>query len=201
MNKEDYVNGNFDTFLLGLLLLETLLLLTLTISTVLLIGAKEVIPPAEGRCVVANEHLVMIIVMFSTSPERHPVVKGPREIITRMSINSLEKTKDNPHKHSSQMKIPLGAELKNKRRDSMVDKRTTHGTEAQDHSLDRMSVFSSDTKGSSVFVMNLVHLFVEWWPMHEAMHVIMIKVLENEKDSNLNSHLLPIEIFMRMNPP
>lgn len=61
-----------------------------------------------------------------------------------------------------------------------------------------MSIFRSDTKGSSIFVMNLVHLFVEWWPMHEAMHVIVIKVLENEKDSNLNSHLLPIEIFIRM---
>lgn len=120
-NKEDDVNGDFDTFLLSLLLLETLLLLTLAISAVLLISAKEIIPPAEGRCVVANEHLVMIIVMFSTSPERHPVVKGPREIITRMSINSLEETKYNPDEHGSQMKIPLGTELKNERRNSVVD--------------------------------------------------------------------------------
>lgn len=41
-------------------------------------------------------------------------------------------------------------------------------------------------------MVNLVYFLVKRWPMHEAMHVIMVEILKNEKDGDLNSHVCSI---------
>lgn len=178
---------NNETFYLLRLCLETFafLFLTFAVCTVFGVSSVEQIPPSKGGGVVADESLVVVVVMLSTSPEGNPVVKRPREIVARVGINGLEKTENDPKQHGSQMEIPLGTELQNMVSDKVVDQWTANGAKAQDHCLDRMSVLGRNTKGRSVFVVNLVHLLVKRRPVHEPVHVIVVKVLKDEKDGQL----------------
>lgn len=69
------------------------------------LGIQEVIPPSERAGVVANESLVVSIMMISTCPERQEVVQAPRKFISRVGINSLEKSEQNPNVHCKDVEI------------------------------------------------------------------------------------------------
>jgi len=51
---------------------------------------EHVIPPPEARGVAISERSVVVIMMVSPRPEREPMSKGPREIVSGVSIDSLE---------------------------------------------------------------------------------------------------------------
>lgn len=69
------------------------------------LGVKNVIPPSEGAGVVADETLVVYVVVFGTGPEREEVVQAPWEFITRVGIDSLEKTHSNPNIDSENVQV------------------------------------------------------------------------------------------------
>lgn len=159
--------------------------MALAIGTVLDISAKEVVPPAERRGIVTNKSLVVVVMVLSASPERNPVVERPWEIVTRVSVNGLEETKHDPEQHGSQVKVPLGSELENIVSDQVIDQWATDSAKAQNHCLDGVSVFSSNTERCSVLVVDLVYFLVERGPVHESVHVIVVEILKDEKDGQL----------------
>lgn len=170
---------------------QTLLTLTLAVGTVLDVGAKEVIPPAEGGSIVADEGLVMVVMMLSTGPEWDPVMKRPREIVAGVRVDGLEETEDDPEQHGRQVKIPLWAHLENEAGSQMIKERASDSAEAEDHGLDGVGILSSDTKRGCVFVVDLVDLLVERRPVHETVHMVVVKVLKDKEDRQLHRHFLP----------
>lgn len=71
--------------------------------------------------------------MVSTSPEWQEMVQAPWELISRMRINSLEESEQDPDVHCKDVEFAGDCAPKNWRTDS---------TEAEDHDFDGRSVFS-----------------------------------------------------------
>lgn len=69
------------------------------------LGVHDVVPPAEAGGVVADEALVVGVVVVCPSPEREEMTQTPGEIITAVSVDSLEKSADNPQIHGNQVQI------------------------------------------------------------------------------------------------
>jgi len=170
--------------LLGLLSLE-LVGLALLVGEVLLVGTKDVVPPPEaGREVICEGHVVIIVVL-RTGPEGQPVVGGPGEIVTRMSLNSLEETQGHPSQGGNQMQI-VGEEA--------PDQGTANRSSAQNDDLNRVSILGSETKGSGPFVVQLVDVLVEGSVVETAVSPIVEEILEDKEQGNLEDHLGAIEV-------
>ena len=69
------------------------------------LGIHNIIPPSEAACIVADETLVVSIVMISTGPEGKEIVQAPWEIVTAVSINGLKETKDDPEIHGQDVEL------------------------------------------------------------------------------------------------
>src|ERR1700710_2653384 len=81
-------------------------------------SGHPVIPPPEATRVVSNKLLVVYVVMFSTGPEWQKVVQAPWELISRMSINGLEQTEDDPEIHGENVQIFCNGAIQNWRANS-----------------------------------------------------------------------------------
>jgi len=69
------------------------------------LSVHDIIPPSETAGIVANESLMVNVVMFGTSPERKEVVQAPRKFITTVGIDSLEKAADDPEIHCQDVEL------------------------------------------------------------------------------------------------
>lgn len=125
---------------------------------------------------------MMHIVMFSPRPERQEMVQGPRKLIAAVRINSLGQPAHNPEIHGQDVKVLREAGPENRNHDC---------TGTENHRFDRRRVFSGETKGCGVLVVDLVDILVERTPVHRAVHPIMPSILQHKKDSNLNRHRRP----------
>lgn len=97
-----------------------------------------------------------------------------------MSVDSLEETEDNPNVHGQDMKI-LG--------DAGVHNGCANGSKTKKEHLNRRGIFSSQTEGSRVLVVNLVDCLVERSPVERTVGPVMPSILDDEEDSNLIEHL------------
>ena len=93
--------------LLGLSGLCELLLSSSLGSLSTSLGIQNVVPPAERARVVADELLMVNVVVLSASPERKEVVERPGELVTRMCVDGLEQAEDNPDVHGQDVKVPV----------------------------------------------------------------------------------------------
>lgn len=168
--------------------------LTSTVSAILGISTKKVIPPTETGSIVANKSHVVVVMVISTSPEGDKVASRPREVVARVTINGLEETAGDPEEHGKHMKLPITRAMKVVSFNEMVDEGTTNGTKTENRSFQRMGVFSSNTKGSSIFVMNLVNGLVKRRPVHESVYTVMEGIFKDKEDGNLGPNVLPASI-------
>lgn len=63
------------------------------------LSVKDVVPPSEARGVVANELLVVEIVVVGTGPEGEELAQAPGEVIPAVGVDSLEEAEDDPGVH------------------------------------------------------------------------------------------------------
>ena len=144
------------------------------------LSVEHVIPPPEAASIVANELLVVQIVVFSTSPEGEEVMQAPGELVARVGINSLEQARDNPQIHGKDVQVTG---------DGAPEDRAGDGTQAKHHDLNRASVFGGESKGGAVGVVDLVNISVqEGGFMHEAMRPVVPGILQHEEDGDLVGH-------------
>jgi hypothetical protein len=115
------------------------------------LGAKDKVPPPEAARVVADELLVVNVVVLGTGPEGKEMVQRPGELVTAVRVDGLEETKHNPCVHCQDVKI-LG--------DGAPDDGAADGAETQDHDLNGRSVLSSKTEGGGILVVDLVDVLV-----------------------------------------
>lgn len=151
---------------LQILSLTLFLCLFLTVSAIFDISSKDVIPPAKRRSIVTYKCHVVVIMMISACPKWNEVTKRPRKIVSGVAIDGLTQATDDPEEHSEEMELPRSISMNKEFLEGMVDQWSANGTEAKNRCFKRMSVLSSNTKWSSIFVMDLVNTFVEWWPVH-----------------------------------
>jgi len=107
------------------------------------LGSKAVIPPSERGGVVANKLLVVNIVMLSSSPEWDEVVERPWEFVSRVGIDSLEETEDNPNVHGDDV------EVSGKSDPHDWDSNTS---ETKSHDLNGRGELSGNSEGGGVLV-------------------------------------------------
>lgn len=107
------------------------------------LGIKEEIPPPEAGGIVANEALVVHVVMVSAGPEGQEVVQAPGEVVATVGIDGLEEAQDNPEVHGDEVKLAG---------QSNPNDRDADGADAEEHGLDRARVLSGHAKGSAVGV-------------------------------------------------
>jgi hypothetical protein len=141
------------------LLYSTLLLLLRLDSSELLLaaalvsvgtglGIQAVVPPGEAGGVVANELLVVKIVVVGAGPDGQEVAQTPGEVVAAVRVDGLEETKDNPDVHGDKVELTGNGE---------DDKRASNDTDAEESGLDGRSVLSGQTERSRVGVVHLVN--------------------------------------------
>lgn len=144
------------------------------------LSVQEVVPPAEAGSVVANELLVVHIVVFGASPDGQEVSQAPGEVVAGVGIDGLEKTENNPDVHSEQVEIA---------RDGDPEDRATNGSKGEDHNLDRRGVLGGEAEGRGVGMVQLVNVLVQRTVVQQAVGPVVPCVLQNEEDGNLVGHL------------
>lgn len=159
--------------------LSQLALATLLVGLEAGLGVKTVVPPAEAGGIVADELLVMEIVVVGTSPERKNVAQAPGEIVTTVSIDGLEETEDDPSEHGKEVEVTD---------DRDPDDRNSNNSKAEEHSLDRGRILGSEAEGSAVRVVELVDVLIERSVVKRSVEPVMPGILEDEEDGDLESH-------------
>jgi len=152
------------TRLLSLPALGKLLLTTTLSSLWTALGVENVVPPSERTRVVANELLVVSVVVVSAGPEWKEVVQAPREFVTGVSVDGLGKSEDNPDVHGENVEVLS---------DAAPDDWCTDCTESKNHDFNWRSVLGGQTERSRVLVVDLVDHLVERAPVESAVHPVV----------------------------
>jgi hypothetical protein len=174
-----------------LLLYSTLLLLLRLNSSELLLaaalvsvgtglGVQAVVPPGEAGSVVANELLVVQIVVVGAGPDGQEVAQTPGEVVAAVGVDGLEETEDNPDVHGDKVELTSDGE---------DDKRASNDTDSEEGGLDGRSVLSGQTERSRVGVVHLVDSLVQRTVVQSAVEPVMPSILHDEADGDLESHL------------
>jgi hypothetical protein len=123
---------------------------------VFVVGTHDEVAPAKGSGEIVHESHVMEIVMIGTRPKGEDVLERPREVVSTVSIDGLEETENDPDVHGENVKFSGAKDVEN---------RTGDGSSTEDENLGWMRVFSREAKGSRIFVVYLVYVFIHGTPM------------------------------------
>ena len=142
-------------------------------------GVKQIVPPPEAAGIVANEFLMVKVMVVSTSPEREEMVKTPGKLVTAVRINGLEQAQHNPHVHGEDVQVSGHSTPKN---------RTANSTKSKNHNLDRRCIFSCHAKWRRVLMVNLMDCFVKRTPVKGTVREVVPCIFQDEKDRDLVCH-------------
>lgn len=144
-------------------------------------GVEDVVPPAEAAGVVADEALVVDVVVLGAGPEGQHVVQTPGELVAAVRVDGLEQAEDDPCVHGQDVQVLGDGAVQNGRADS---------SQSEDEDFDGRGVFSGHAEGRRVVVVDLVDVLVEVREdVHGAVRPVVPRVFEDEKDCNLVGHL------------
>lgn len=146
------------------------------------LGVHDIIPPSEAARIVADESLVVSVMMISTGPEGKEVVQTPWELVTAVGIDSLEETEDNPEIHCQDVELTSNQN---------PDDRYTGRAKTEYHDFNGRCVLGSQSEWSRVLVVDLVNTSVKRAPVHCAMNPVMPSILKYKEDGDVESHCLP----------
>lgn len=144
------------------------------------LSIEDVVPPSEARGVVANELLVVKIVVVGTGPEWEELAQAPGEVVAAVGVDSLEEAEEDPGVHRQEVEVVGEGDPNNRAADN---------TETEKHHLDRGGVLSGETEGGAVGVVHLVDGPVEGSVVQRAVEPVVPGVLHDEKDADLHGHL------------
>jgi hypothetical protein len=127
---------------------------------VLVVGTHEIVAPAEGSGEIVHKSHVVEVVVVSTGPEGEDVLERPGEIVSAVSIDGLEETKNDPDVHGEDVEVSSAEDVKN---------RTSYRSGTEDEDLSGVGVLGSQAEGSRVFVVNFVNMLVHGTPVEGLM--------------------------------
>lgn len=149
------------------------------VSVVLDISAKVVVPPPETGREARSESGMVEVVVVSTSPEGDKVSKRPREVVARMSVDCLPKTKSDPNVDGEDVKVIPEYSVQEWSRDRSLRK---------DQNFKRMGIFGGDTNRSRELVVKLVNVLVQWTKVQSPVSPVVESVLKDKEEGDLRSH-------------
>lgn len=174
----DFLRGSL-LLLLGLDGSELLLAAAL-VSVGTGLGIQTVVPPGEAGGVVADELLVVKIVVMSTSPDGEDVAQTPGEVIAAVRVDGLEKTENDPGVHGEEVELASN---------SKEDNWASNDTNSEESSFNGRSILSGETERSGVGVVHLVDGLVEGTVVQSTVEPVVPSILHHEANSDLESHL------------
>lgn len=143
------------------------------------LGVEHVVPPAEAGSVVANELLVVNVVVLSAGPDRQEVAQAPGEVVSAVGIDGLEETQSDPDVHGQEMELASDGKDQDGRSDDTDSKQT---------GLNGRGVLSSQAERRRVQVVHLVDAPVQRAVVQSAVEPVVPGVLQDEEEGNLPSH-------------
>lgn len=143
------------------------------------LSVKEPVPPDERAGVVADELLVVGVVVVGAGPDGQEVVEGPGELVAGVRVDGLEDAQRDPDVHGQDVQVAGDGAPQDGRAD---------GAEAEDHDFDGRRVLGCEAEGRGVLVVDLVDVFIQRSPVHGAVHPVVPGVLEYEEDCDLVGH-------------
>jgi hypothetical protein len=143
------------------------------------LGVEEPVPPDERAGVVADELLVVNVVVVCAGPDREDVVERPGELVAGVRVDGLEQTENDPDVHGQDVQV-FG--------DGAPQDRSADGTETENHDFDWRRVFCGKAEGSRVLVVNLVDVLVQRAPVHGAVDPVVPGIFKDEEDGDLVGH-------------
>lgn len=149
---------------------------------ILVVGTHDIVAPAEGSGEIVHKSHVVEVVVVSTSPEGEDVLEGPGEIVSAVSIDGLEETKNDPDVHGEDVEVSSAEDVKN---------RTSYRSGTEDEDLSGVGVLGSQAEGSRVFVVNFVNMLVHGTPVEGLMGEEVEHVFVNEEKRDLENGFLP----------
>lgn len=123
------------------------------------------------------------IVVVGTSPEWEEMVQAPGELVSRMRIDRLEETADDPQVHGDNMQV-LGERAE--------DDRDTDGAEGKDHGFEWRSIFSSQAERRTVLMVEFVNHLVQARRVEGSVKPIMPCIFQDKEQSDLPCHCGPV---------
>lgn len=143
------------------------------------LGIEQPVPPDERGGVVADELLMVNVVVVGTGPDGEEVVQGPGELVAGVRVDGLENAQHDPHVHGQDVQV-LGDGAP---QDGRADR-----AQAEDHDFDGRGVLGREAEGRGVLVVDLVDVLVQRAPVHGAVGPVVPGVLEHEEDGDLIGH-------------
>lgn len=140
---------------------------------------QEIVPPAKAARVVADELLMMKIMMIRTGPEGEEVVETPRELITTVRVDGLEQAQHNPDVHCEDVQVAG---------EGAPEDRASDSTETKNHDLDRRRVFGRQAERSRVLMVNFMDRLVKRTPVKSTVREIVPGVLHHKENGDLVGH-------------
>lgn len=117
--------------------------------------------------------------VIRSSPEGDPMSQRPREIVSRMRIDSLEKSKRDPNVDSKDMEIlPEHA----------IQERSRNRSLRQDQHLQGVRILRSESNWRAKGVVFLVNVLVKRSPVERSVGKVVERVLEDEEKGDLSEH-------------
>lgn len=110
----------------------------------------------EEKELAHHEALVVEIVVIGSGPEREPVSERPGEVVSRVSVDSLEQSEGDPNVHGEDVQVVS---------EETVEERSRDGSLSENQDLQWMSVLGSETDGCAVGVVLLVNVLVQRSPV------------------------------------
>jgi len=156
-----------------------LLVTTLLVCHEASLGVKAVVPPPEAGGIVANELLVMEIVVVSASPDRENMAQAPGEVVAAVGIDGLEESEDDPREHGQEVKVTD---------DRNPNDGNSNNSKTEEHGLDRGRILGGEAKRRAVRMVELMDILVQRPVVQRSVEPVMPCVLENEEDGDLEGH-------------
>lgn len=144
------------------------------------LGVQAEVPPAEAGGVVANELLVVKVVVLGAGPEGEEVAQAPGEVVAAVGVDGLEESQDDPDVHGEE--VELASDLEE-------DDGAAHDTNAEEGGFDGGGVLSGETEGGGVGVVHLVDSLVERAVVQGAVEPVVPGILHDKADGDLEGHL------------
>ena len=174
-----YVQLPPHAHLLSLLRLLRLLPLTSLLRSLgSRLGIHDIVPKSEAARIVANEALMVRIVVIRAGPEGQEVVQAPRELVATVRIDSLEQTGDDPQVHGQDVQMSGYQDPQDGNANS---------ARAEKHDFDRRRVLGGQTEGRRVGVVELVDVLVQRAPVQRAVEPVVPRILKDEEDADVEA--------------
>jgi hypothetical protein len=146
------------------------------------LGIHDIVPPSKAARIVADESLVVSIVMIGTGPERQEIMQAPWKFVAAVSIDSLEETEDNPEIHGQDMELTS---------DQNPNDWYTNSAKTENHDFNGRCILGSQSEWSRVLMVDFVDVLVERAPVQCAVDPVVPSILKDKKYSDVESHCLP----------